>query len=483
MIFTLDDAYIHLSMAENIAKFHYGINLNEFSSPSSSILWAFIIAPFAKLSFSNYIILFINITCSVGTLYLFWEILTNIFGAGTEIQKANIVIAFFLILLIISTNMIPLIFIGMEHSLQIFLVTLIVRGLIYEIESDKITKWLIGAIIIAPLIRYENLAVSLPALIYLYFRGYHKSAIISAITIIMLMGSFVLFLLYLGLTPFPTSVEAKLSTASVNLGGWSLNIFMERSLNNPRGILLTVGILFLLYHTLFKRKNKRKNLFAGVTIFSITLHLLAGKYGYFHRYEIYIVTVAILVLLYVNKELLTGIIYRDGFLKPASLFLATVLLLFAPFINALIFTPVASNNIYEQQYQMHRFAIEYYKKPVAVNDLGFVTYNNPNYVLDLWGLASSKTLQHRGSKNSDWMDKIAKEYNVKFAMIYDSWFKSLPGSWLRVGKLYLGKPLITPGDSVVSFYALDKRTYSETFKLLKEFSKTLPDDTRFEFQH
>ncbi len=483
LIFTLDDAYIHLSMAENIAKFHYGINLNEFSSPSSSILWAFLIAPFAGLSFSNYIILFINIICSVGTLYLFWKILTNIFGGETKIKKANTVITFFLILLIISTNMIPLIFIGMEHPLQIFLVTLIIWGLIYEIENDKVTKWLIVAIILAPLIRYENLAVSFPALIYLYFRGYHKSAIVSTIIIIVLMGTFVLFLLNLGLSPLPTSVRSKLATGSVSLGGGSFGVFIERSLNNPRGILLTVGMLFLLYYTLFKRRNGRKNLLAGVTVFGITLHLLVGKYGSFHRYEIYILTVAILVILYLNKELLTGLINNNGFLKLASLFTLTVLLLFEPFIKALIFTPLASNNIYEQQYQMHRFAVEYYNKPVAVNDLGFVTYNNPNYVLDLWGLASAKTLQHRGSKNSNWIDKIAKEHNVKFAMIYDSWFKNLPESWLKVGELYLGKSLITPSDSVVSFYASDKQTYSETYKLLKEFSKTLPVDTRFEFHH
>lgn len=480
LIFTLDDAYIHLSMAENIAKFHYGINLNEFSSPSSSILWVFIIAPFAKLPFSNYIILFINIASSIGTLYLFWEILINIFGTMTETKKANIVIIFFMILLIISTNMIPLIFIGMEHSLQIFLVTFIIRGLIIEIENDKITKWLIIAIIIAPLIRYENLAVSFPALIYLYFRGYHKSTIVSAITIIVLNGIFVLFLLNLGLTPFPTSVRAKLA---VGLDSSSLNIFMAYSLNNPRGIILAIGMLLLFYYTLFKRNNRRKNLLAGVTVFAIILHLVLGKYGFFHRYEIYIVTVTILVLIYVNKGFITGIINNDGILKLASLFSLTVVLLFAPFIKALIFTPLASNNIYEQQYQMHRFAIEYYNKPVAVNDIGFVSYNNPNYVLDLWGLASSKTLQYRGSSNSNWIDEIAKEHNVKFAMLYDSWFKNLPESWLKVGELYLGKLRITPADSVVSFYAMDKQTYSETYKLLKEFSKTLPIDTRFEFQH
>ncbi|MDX1696293.1 MAG: hypothetical protein R3208_21185, partial [Ketobacteraceae bacterium] len=57
----------------------------------------------------------------------------------------------------------------------------------------------------------------------------------------------------------------------------------------------------------------------------------------------------------------------------------------APYVVNLVTVPIASNNIYQQQYQMHRFAVEYYNKPLAVNDLGYVSYNNDNYVLDLWG--------------------------------------------------------------------------------------------------
>src|SRR4051812_10496801 len=39
LIFTLDDPYIHLSLAETIASGGYGVNSGEFSSPSSSILY------------------------------------------------------------------------------------------------------------------------------------------------------------------------------------------------------------------------------------------------------------------------------------------------------------------------------------------------------------------------------------------------------------------------------------------------------------
>lgn len=47
--FTLDDAYIHLSLAENLAAGHYGVNPGEHASVSSSPLWPVVLVPFVWL--------------------------------------------------------------------------------------------------------------------------------------------------------------------------------------------------------------------------------------------------------------------------------------------------------------------------------------------------------------------------------------------------------------------------------------------------
>ena len=52
-IFSLDDAYIHLAVAENILKGGYGINIPEYSSPSSSILFPYLLAALLKLKIST----------------------------------------------------------------------------------------------------------------------------------------------------------------------------------------------------------------------------------------------------------------------------------------------------------------------------------------------------------------------------------------------------------------------------------------------
>lgn len=40
LVYTLDDPYIHLAVANVITQGGYGVNLSEYSAPSSSILYA-----------------------------------------------------------------------------------------------------------------------------------------------------------------------------------------------------------------------------------------------------------------------------------------------------------------------------------------------------------------------------------------------------------------------------------------------------------
>ena len=140
MVYTLDDSYIHLALAENIIKGHYGVNLQEYSSPSSSILWPFYsLAPFSGFSFGYYVPLIFNVCSATGTLFIFWLIIKLIsFPDNSSNQKIDKTVTLFIILLIIATNLIGLIFTGMEHSLQVFVTVLIIWGLLNLIENKQI---------------------------------------------------------------------------------------------------------------------------------------------------------------------------------------------------------------------------------------------------------------------------------------------------------------------------------------------------------
>src|SRR5262249_50097808 len=123
---------------------------------------------------------------------------------------------------------------------------------------------------------------------------------------------------------------------------------------------------------------------------------------------------------------------------------------------ALASTPLAANNIYDQQYQLHRFVVDYYKGPVAVNDLGQVAFRNPHYVLDFWGLGSAEAQRYRlHEPGGQWMQRLCREHGVDLILIYDDWFPNRPASWVRLGYLKLLRPKITPAEANVQFYARD----------------------------
>jgi hypothetical protein len=153
-----------------------------------------------------------------------------------------------------------------------------------------------------------------------------------------------------------------------------------------------------------------------------------------------------------------------------------------PYWHALYTLPVASNNIYEQQYQMHRFATEYVRGPVAVNDVGWVSYKNPAYVLDLWGIASRRALRARqAAKSGEWMEQQTRETGAQVAMIYDSWFPRRPPSWTVLAHLNLSRKVVSAGKRTVTFYATDPSAQSRMLSLLHEFSRTLPAGVKLTF--
>jgi hypothetical protein len=108
--------------------------------------------------------------------------------------------------------------------------------------------------------------------------------------------------------------------------------------------------------------------------------------------------------------------------------------------------------------------------------LGLVSYHNPNFVLDLGGLASQQARILRMSAAS------AEEYRafvagsgVHLVIIYDEWFpKQIPASWIKVASMDLSRERVSSAEAEVQFYATDAATASQLKPELQSFSKSLP---------
>ena len=115
-----------------------------------------------------------------------------------------------------------------------------------------------------------------------------------------------------------------------------------------------------------------------------------------------------------------------------------------------------------------------------MNDLGWVSFRNEQYVLDLAGLASAEALTRRTvEKDSAWMEDVSRRHDVRLAMIYDDWFRGIPRGWTCLGRLYLGRERITSAENAVTFYALDDDVTERAQVLLDRFRASLPAGVTF----
>jgi hypothetical protein len=477
--YSLDDAYIHLALAEQIRHGHYGINQEEFSAPASSILWPFLLAPWIDLAWSPYVPLLLNVALSLGTICVIARIVQLSLRASSagENPQATCVIT---LVLVFAFNLVGLAFTGMEHSLQVFLALVTVLGVLQGNASGSFPWWLGMAIVAGPLVRYENLALSAPALVYAVWKKHYVFCFLCAGLLFTLLASFSFFLQGLGLSWLPTSVLVKsqpmLGLESHRVGDSVVNFLA----NLYFGAVTVTPALLLSLLSLLRHRQPADTPVTVWIIVAIVFHLLFGRFGWFARYEAYIWATSLTVLLYLYRNEVNRL-YQTPFSARALLFTSLFLLVSCySYLSATLTTPLAANNIYQQQYQMHRFVTGWYRAPVAVNDLGWVSFRNDQYVLDLFGLASQEAFHLRLTQtNSDWMTKMAQQHNVKLAMLYPIWFGNLPAGWIPLGELHLGRKNITAAQSSVTFYALDQGTATQVQPLLRDFQQTLPSDVTF----
>lgn len=459
--FPLDDVYIHMAMAEQIMAGGYGVNAGEFASASSSPLFSLLLLPFAGQEAQIYVPIFWNIAGLIGAAWLWGRVVADAFGRdwlGWTIALVGP----------LALNLSGLAFAGMEHTLHVWATMCVVRGIQLETRGEDGLWLMIPAIILGPLLRFEGLAVSTAALMFLMFQGRMRLALLLGVATIVPLVLYVLFLKSLGLSALPNSVLAKL--------GGQPYVRPYRFWAVP-GLIGFVWSLWAVMRAARGSARWRVHAVLAPVLFAFSGHCLLGQFGWMNRYEIYA-----LFFLFAMGAVVIGHI---GASVQLRLTLLLVLLFLGQYYwsDTLRLAVKLPRAISLQQAQMSRFAKEYVKAPVAVNDLGYVVWRNPNYVLDLWGLASKEALAIRKSNPAPhWAGPLANETGVELAMIYDVWLPEAPGTdWVKLGELVLDVPKGIVARSRVAFYATSPGHVAPLRAKLDDFVPTLPAGVHFEF--
>jgi len=490
LTYALDDPYISLSLAWHIAHGHYGLNAVEFASPSSSIAYPFLLAAFAWTPFQEWIPLIINSAAATATTAIIAALCAR-YCIGTrpaELMRT----AFLITALCVSINIAGLVFTGLEHSLHTFTSAATIYGLLRTLEDDEVPPWLVVVLALNPLLRFEGAALTVLVILALAITRHIRSAVAAFLTSAAGIGVYMWSMSSLGLPLLPSSVLIKTMdkrSEDPGLVSQVLHLLQHgaESIFNyaAHGLPIWIPAALVVLHPIVRARGglrsgeklpltwARELILAAVVLGTIIAHALFGAFGGWFRYEIYVVVVTNMAAIALwHRQVarwISGASWRTV-TASAVIFLA----LCAFYVRCTILTPMAGRNIHEQQFQMHRFAVDFYRRPVAVNDLGWVSYRNPQYVLDLWGLGSEAARRARLiTHQPGWMDDLSRQHNVGVAMIFPSWFPGqVPRGWHLLAHLRSAHPHISAASDDVSIYATSDSAVPEALQALHRYASS-----------
>ena len=484
--YSMDDPYIALALSDQISHGNYGINAGQHAAPASSILFPFLLAAAAGTSLHPYLPLLINCLALFATLAILGRLFAHLRLA--EDTFGMVAQATGLLLLTICLNLIGVVFTGLEHSLHIAAVAACVYGIALFLDTRKMPVWLPAVIVLGPLLRYEGLALSLGALLVVALRGRWRTALAAFALIVLFLGGFSVFLVKLGLPPLSSSILSKSDFAAKGMGGAGMGVLLSFGLNarhmahNPAGFaMLVIGVAaaVVCIRELPARPWRwtSQGLMALLLVCLIGGHAAAGQFGWLDRYEDYALLGTAAIGICLARETIRNVLANKKRRLIYSCATAVVLAaICSRYIRSTWLVPFYANNIYEQQFQMHRFVNDYYRAPVAVNDLGLVSYHNPNFVLDLGGLASEPArLLRFGDADAEDYRAFVDSSQVHLVIIYDEWFEEqIPATWFKVASMDLSRKRVSSAEKEVQFYATDASTAQLARTELQSFSKSLP---------
>jgi len=491
-LYALDDAYIHMSMADSFARAGvWGVTPYEFTSATSSPLWTFLLGvSFWLAGSASWLPLLLNTLFALGILLLVYALLHWQGLPGWAILITAL-------LLIFIAPLPTLISTGMEHTLQILLAVALVSLGAYLLAVEPFPGWesnvfrgFIVLVLLQGLIRYENLfLVAAICLLFLLRGRWRLSFILGGLAFVPIIA-YGLFSVSQGSFFLPSSVLIKTHLAESTVAISSLNplkpfIVMSNVKIIPALMLPLVVLLVL--HRLNPRTRgwDYSKAFALITLIALLLHIQLAQLGWLFRYEAYLIALAIIgqVLLlghwlrYLPRQRL-----RSWGLLVALMFVVTGGFYIQRANDALQAIQPATQDIYWQHYQMGQFLAAYYPaSTVAANDIGMMNYLTDIRNIDLVGLATTEAAAARLENRFDraFVEAVTQATNTEIALLYDDWFPDqIPLEWQKVGEWRVSTAFIA-GGTVISFYAVDLAQEQPLRDSLNEYAPLLPSTVEF----
>jgi hypothetical protein len=493
--YAIDDPYIHLTIARNLATTGtYGIVPGVYESASSSPGWVVLLAALIRVApaAAVWLPLALNLLAAAAVLLLVIRSQSFLFRLESPLLRG---LAY--ALLPLAMFLPGLVLVGMEHSLHALLVVglllLLARALQRPLSGRELAATA-GLSLLAGSVRYETLFLAGGAAMALLLaagapggeaaRGVVGRAVarlrrreVWAFFVPPLLVTAVLAAINLhnGQYALPNSVLAKSGLgAGQGLAGW------VPSLGGIWGTLtedlLASGLLLigLAYLALRRLSGPQSGLWLAWTLMA-GLHVLYAKFGWFDRYQGYIVASGMLLTLRSLPELQL----RRG---PAHLrtTLAAVVLLVA--LPGFKFSLEAQIPTYAQLIHQHQdamgqfFAAEYAGQTIMVNDIGEVSWQHRGGLDDLWALGSYDILRayRTGAMGPAFVGRLAARDHVQVVAVWGALRNDIPAQFVEVARWSTSGTGRPDADNDVVFYAPGPAQAATLRLRMQAFASSLP---------
>ncbi|MBD3166979.1 hypothetical protein GF324_10295 [bacterium] len=512
--YSLDDAYIHLAVAENLVEHGiWGVTPYHFSWSSSSLLWTLLLAILYVPFQSVFVWVPLGVNILIGFALLYIADRREVFFRLSA-ESSSSFVRHLMPGMIVLLGPLPLLTVnGMEHLLHALLTLVFLREVVLRgVDSDRSAEGTRQTIVLAMwamvlgAVRYEAILLLFAVCAWWLLRGQWRRAVMVGIAAWIPAATGGWIAVFHGWEFFPYSVLLKTTPMQMQDQGAGIAL-VKTILRN--GFFVFLPVIAALAAAARLRTNvpasrtptgplsqlrawmhsyDKSAILLLLYTFAVLLHLVVARTGWQGRYEAWFVLTGIILLPLAGAgawRQLRVWTKRSAWGKLLLVYVSLNLIGFAGHRlyhwNLLVAGPLS---IHDQQVQMGRFLGEYYNKAtVLANDIGAINVYSDIRCIDFIGLGTKEAgagYLHEGVGKRDMIERLERLYQPDIAVLYASWLGGPPPShWTLCGR-WVNPRNMVGGDETVSFFAFTPGGAERLRHALEAFRSQLPETVRSE---
>jgi len=461
-VYPLDDTYIHMGMAKNLATHGvWGVNRYHFSSSSSSPLWTLTLAgAYLVTGVREATPLILNLIFAGLLLWVSDRLLQRI---GLPLAARVVV----LIGVVLAAELPALVLMGMEHVLHLLLTVWFAERAIHVLESlDTVRRGEWGMLCVAGSLlgasRYEGFFLVGVVCLLLACRRHLAAGLALGATAIVPVIVFGVVAIKNGSMFLPNSLLLKAGGEEISglavlfklPGAEDVELFGR----HPALLIVFVaGIVVSIAAAARHRTLWHAHVLAPFMLVAMTAlhaHFAFSSLFWVYRYDAYLVGFGVVAV----GAAASALSLRIGALVTAAAL--------AMFVSA-ITTPMralypdqeiaAARDNFLEHVRAADFVNRYYPAgPVVVNDIGTFSYFGDSLFLDMFGLGDIEPLKIRHAQHGQYTAADVEQWTQPFhpsaAIVQLGWAwvpERIPASWTKVTEIE-----VVPSRQTLGFFAM-----------------------------